>query len=152
MNKYNEIYNAMVDAMKSSQFTKRDTLRQVIANIKKVAIDRGCKDHYSDDLVNEVLLKEKKTIREMIESCPGDREDLWLDYITQEQIIDEFAPKIISDPSEIEKLIKDTFNDLEFTLSNKGLIMKNISNSLKGKVDMKIASQVVTTLISGGNK
>ena len=68
MNKYNELYNAMVTAMKTKDTVERDVLRAVIANIKKTAIDQGCKDNYTDDICNSVLLKEKKTLEEMYHS------------------------------------------------------------------------------------
>ena len=152
MNKYNEIYNAMIEAMKSKNTTERDVLREVIANIKKAAIDKGCKDQYDNELVNNVLLKEKKTVQEMLDSCPINRQDLFTQYLARREIINKFAHTIISNSDVIEQMIKEICTDIEFTMSNKGLIMKNISSSLKGKVDMKVASQVVSTLINRGNK
>ena len=65
-----EMLNAdMITAMKNKDKFKKDVLSSLIGAVKKVAIDRKCRDNISEELVNEVLLKELKTVKEM--NCRG---------------------------------------------------------------------------------
>ena len=70
----------MAAALKNGQTLMRSVLSDAIAAIQKTAIDRKQKDNITEELVNEVLLKEKKIIQEMIESCPENRTDLLEEY------------------------------------------------------------------------
>ena len=84
---------------------KKDIISSCIAAIKKTAIDKGCRDNITEELVNEVLLKELKSIREMVDTCPDERPDLMAEYIFRQSVIVEFAPKLISDENEIVKMV-----------------------------------------------
>jgi len=95
----------MISAMKNKDKTRKDTLSSLVGAIKKVAIDKMCKDNITEDLVNEVILKEKKIVQEMIDTCPTNRDELMQEYKNKLTIIDEFAPVIISDEDEICKMI-----------------------------------------------
>ena len=95
-------------------------------------------------MVDEVLLKCKKTSQEMIDTCPAGRVDLLMQYNNQLEIINEFAPTLMTDENEIKNKILDIVNgEIEFTKSNRGKIMKTISPVLKGKADMSIVNKVV---------
>ena len=120
----------------------------ILSNVKKVAIDNKCKDNITEQLVNEVILKEKKTVQEMIDTCPSDRVTTLATYKEKLAIVEEFAPKIISDHNEIRELVIECCADIEFIMKNKGLIMKTISSNYKGKVDMKSVQEVVSSLIN----
>ena len=48
--------------------------------VKKTAIDEGCRDDIKEELVNRVILKEMKTVKEQIDSCPAERTDLLAEY------------------------------------------------------------------------
>ncbi len=37
---------------------------------QKVAIDEGCRDNIPSDMVDRVILKEMKTVKEQIDTCP----------------------------------------------------------------------------------
>ena len=134
----------MVKAMKLGQKFRKGVISEAIAQIKKVAIDKGIRDSIDESLVNEVLLKIKKTIEEMISTCPVSRTDLLEEYKKQMEIIDEFAPKLIVDKEEIRNFINDIVNgEFAFDKSNRGKIMKIVMPNLKGKVDMKIANKLL---------
>lgn len=139
----------MIAAMKANQRRRKDVLSSSIAAIKKAAIDKRTKDNITEALVDEVLTKEKKTLKEMIDTCPADREDLLNDYEHKYMIISEYAPKFITDEVEIKNLVLDTLDsEIEFSVKNKGLIMKTVMPVLKGKVDMQIANKVITELLN----
>ena len=139
----------MIAAMKANQRRRKDVLSSSIAAIKKAAIDKRAKDNITEALVDEVLTKEKKTLKEMIDTCPADREDLLNDYEHKYMIISEYAPKFITDEVEIKNLVLDTLDsEIELSVKNKGVIMKTVMPVLKGKVDMQIANKVITELLN----
>lgn len=143
------LQNAMVAAMKERNKERKDTISSLIGAIKKTAIDKKCKDNITEDLVNEVILKEKKTVQEMIDTCPSTREDLLNEYEHRLAVIAEFAPKLMTDPTEIKETIIALLAeaDVESTKANKGVIMKTVMPVMKGRADMKIVNQVVGEML-----
>ena len=123
--------------MKAKNKVRKDTISSIVSAVKKAAIDNKCKDNITEELVNTVILKEQKTMQEMIDTCPADRTDLLTEYKEKMTIITEFAPKLLTDPDEIKTFIEET--GIELIKANRGQIMK----ALKGKADMKIANGVV---------
>ena len=95
--------------------------------------------------MDEVLLKYKKMIREMIDTCPAERAETLEDYKYQMKVVEEFAPVLMTSPVQIEiavrRLILD--NNIELVKSNRGAIMKLVAANLKGKADMSVVSKVV---------
>ena len=53
---------AMIAAMKERNKARKDSISSLISAVKKAAIDKMCRDDISEELVNEVILKEKKTV------------------------------------------------------------------------------------------
>lgn len=127
----------MIAAMKAKNKVRKDTISSIVSAVKKAAIDNKCKDNITEELVNTAILKEQKTMQEMIDTCPADRTDLLTEYKEKMTIIAEFAPKLLTDPDEIKTFIEET--GIELVKANRGQIMK----ALKGKADMKIANGVV---------
>ena len=139
--------NEMISAMKNGEKVRKSVISDAIAAVKRAAIDKGCRDNIPEELVNEVLLKEQKTIKEMVDTCPSNLIELFNDYNEKFRIISEFAPKLVQDKEEIKKMIFDIVNnEYEFEKKNKGIIMKTVMPSLKGKVDMAIAKSVLEKL------
>lgn len=138
----------MITAMKDHNKIRKETISSLIGAVKKAAIDKMCKDNITEELVNEVLLKEKKITQEMIDTCPADRVELLEEYKTRMAIIDEFVPQMMS-----EDKIRSTVNHLIATVDgieygNKGSVMKAIMPRLKGKADGKLINQIVTEICS----
>lgn len=138
----------MVAAMKSNDKLRKEVLSSAIAAVKKAAIDKRMKDNITEELVDEVLTKEKKTMQEMIDTCPEDRVDLLIAYNSKYMIISEYAPTFITDESKIKNMVIDAVTDIELSIKNKGVIMKTVMPVLKGKVDMKVANKVITDLLA----
>ena len=134
-------------AMKTHATLEVETLRSVVAAVKKAAIDKRCE--ITEELVNEMLLKEIKIIKEQIETCPATRPEMREEYEHRLMIVENFAPKLITDPIEITAMIEATLvkAGVNIETANKGQVMKAVMPVLKGKVDMKIANQVITTLL-----
>lgn len=140
---------AMVSAMKDHNKLRKETISSLIGAVKKTAIDKMCKDNITEELVNEVILKEKKTMQEMIDTCPGSREDLLHEYEHKMMVICEFAPKLMTDANEIKELITTLLSrsGIEMTKANKGQIMKVVMPQMKGKADMKIVNMVIAEML-----
>ena len=140
----------MIAALKAGDKERKDSISALVAAVKKTGIDKGCRDDIPETLVDEVILKEKKTIQEMIDTCPADRVDTKIAYEKRLAVIDEFAPKLIANVFEIEDMIYDICQDAGIAIdkANRPAIMKMVMPQLKGKVDMKIANSVISTLLS----
>ena len=139
-----QLQKDMIAAMKARDKVRKDAISSLISAAKKVAIDEGCRDDIKEELVNRVILKEMKTVKEQIETCPADRTDLIEEYQTRYKIFEEYAPAMMSE-EEVEAFIKEKFADVIAT-KNKGMIMKNVMPELKGKADGKVINQVVARL------
>lgn len=134
----------MIAAMKARDKERKDSISSLVAAVKKVAIDEGCRDAIPEELVNRVILKELKTVKEQIDSCPADRTDLLNEYQARYDVINEYAPQMMSE-AEVEKVITEKFAEVVAT-KNKGMIMKAVMAELKGKADGKVINQVVAKL------
>ena len=145
--KLETIQESIKIAMKTHATLEVETLRSVVAAVKKAAIDKRCE--ITEELVDEMLLKEVKIIKEQIETCPETRPEMREEYEHRLMIVENFAPKLVTDPIEITAMIEATLvkAGVNIETANKGQVMKAIMPVLKGKVDMKIANQVITTLL-----
>ncbi len=138
----------MITAMKEKDKFKKDTLSAVIGSIKKVAIDKKCKDNITEDLVNEVLLKELKTVKEMIDTCPEDREETRAEYALRYDIIASYAPQQLSEEDiKMELLRFCESENLDLTKANRAAIMKGFMPTIKGRADGKLANKVIAEML-----
>ena len=83
----------MVAAMKAKDKVTKEAVSSLISAVKKVAIDEGCRDEIKSDLVDRVILKELKTVKEQLDTCPESREDLKAEYQARYDVIAKYAPK-----------------------------------------------------------
>lgn len=135
----------MMEAMKEKNQEKKNAISSLVDSAKKIVIDKGGdRVNIPDDIVNQVVLKELKTIKEQIDTCPADRQDLLMEYKTRYAYVETYAPKLMS-REEILNLVNDKFKDIIAT-KNKGQIMKNVMPELKGKADGKLINEIVEEL------
>ena len=144
-----KLQSEMIQAMKNGDKFRKGVIADLVGNVKKAAIDKKCKDNIIEALVDEVLLKCKKTAQEMIDTCPADRVETLAEYVKQLDIINEFAPVLITDESEITCEIREILakNNIEPLKKNKGVIMKTIAPVFKGRADMSVVSKVVGEIL-----
>jgi hypothetical protein len=95
-------------------------------------------------MVNQVILKEIKTVKEQIDTCPAERTELLEEYKARYAVMNEFAPKMMSE-EEVREVLSTKFAEVLAT-KNKGMIMKAVMAELKGKADGKVINQVVADL------
>ena len=91
-----------------------------------------------------LILKELKTVREQIDTCPADRTDLKEEYQARYDVFNEYAPKLMSE-AEVEVELKEKYADVLAT-KNKGQIMKTVMPAFKGRADGKVINQLVAKL------
>ena len=144
-----QLQKEMMGALKEGNTIKKETLSAVIASVKRVAIDRGCRDTITEDLIVECIRKEIKTLQEQIETCPIDRVELLEEFRWKKDFLNQYVPQLVTDYDEIAKLVTNILKDI--TVVDKGQVMKIVMPQLKGKVDMKVANKVITDWF-GGNK
>lgn len=141
---FEDLKKEMINAMKARDKFRKDAISSLVSAAKKVAIDEGCRDDISEDIVTKVILKEMKTVKEQIDSCPDERKELKDEYIKRYDIISEFAPSMMS-ASEVKAYIEEKFADIVAT-KNMGQIMKAVMGDLKGKADGKVINETVKEL------
>lgn len=141
-----QLQKDMIAAMKAGDKNRKEVMSSLVGAVKKVGIDNGCKDNITEDLVAKVLLKEQKTAKEMIDTCPTSRGDLLEKYNYNYKVISEYAPKLITDPEEIKSIIVTILNEqgLELIKKNKGVIMK----ALNGRADMAIVNTITGEILA----
>jgi len=140
---------AMIAAMKNHDKIRKDVLSSLVEAAKKATIQKKTRVELTEELVDQVILKEKKTVQEMIDTCPADRVELLNGYKSKMIIIDEFIPKIMTDVTEIRDMITTLLSDagVEALKSNKNQIMKIVMPQMKGKADMKIVNMVLLDMM-----
>lgn len=144
-----EKLNEMIhSALKIGATLQVEILRSVLAAVKKASIDERCE--ITEELIDKMLLKEQKIIQEMIDTCPASRQELLEEYQAKKDIIDFFAPHIITEPAEVRYIVEQILTEAEIDLksANKGQVMKIVMPKIKGKVDMKVANKCITELFN----
>lgn len=134
----------MIAAMKAGDKARKASISNLVAAVKKAAIDEGCRDDVPSALVDRVILKELKTAKEQIDTCPAERVELKAEYQANYDVIAEYAPHLMS-ADEVKACIEKEFAEVLAT-KNKGQIMKAVMGALKGKADGKVINQVVAEL------
>ena len=142
--KYEDIRNDMIAAMKAHDKPRKEAISGIIEAIKKVAIDEGHRDEITDEFADRIILKELKSIQEQIDTCPDSRAELKAEYQFRYNVVNEYAPKLMSE-DEIRAVLNEKFAYVIAT-RNKGMIMKNVMGELRGKADGKVISKVVEEL------
>jgi uncharacterized protein YqeY len=138
----------MIAAMKNKDKLRKDTISALIGSVKKAGIDKGCRDNISESLVTEVILKEQKTINEMIDTCPADRIDTLAEYKARAAVITEFAPTMMTeDEIAMELSTYCSLEGLELTKANRAAIMRGFMPTIKGRADGKLANKVITEML-----
>ena len=141
---FKALQSEMIKALKAGQKERKESISSLVAAVKKLAIDAGCRDAIPEEMVDQAILKEVKSAKEQIDTCPARRTDLLEQYKAHLAVIEEFAPKMLP-AEEVEALLQEKYADV-IASKNKGLIMKTVMADLKGKADGKVISGVVAKL------
>lgn len=141
---FDQLQKDMIAAMKAHDKDRKDAISALVSAAKKKAIDAGCREDIPEAMVDEAITKELKSVKEQIDTCPKEREDLLSQYQFRYNVISEYAPKMM-DEAEVKAFLEANFAEVIAT-KNQGNIMKNVMPALKGKADGKVINQVVASL------
>lgn len=148
-----EIKNALVEAMKSKDTAKVNTLRLVQAAIKQKDIDartKGVMDGIDEASVLSLLqgmIKQRKESIEMYKQ--GNREDLVAHEQAEVDVIQTFLPKQM-DEAAMEAAIKSVISEVGATsIKDMGKVMGLLRTKYAGQMDFGAASGVIKSLLAG---
>ena len=141
---FEKLQQDMIAAMKARDADRKEVLSNLVSAAKKAAIDKQCRDNITEEIVDAAILKELKTAKEQIDTCPAEREELMAKYKFNYDVIASYAPQMMSE-EEIRAALEKDFADVIAT-KNKGQIMKTIMPAFKGKADGKLINQIVAEL------
>ena len=116
---FEQLQKDMIAAMKARDKVRKDAISALVSAAKKAAIDEGCRDDIKEELVDRIILKEIKSVKEQIDTCPASREDLRAEYQARYDIFQEYAPKLMSE-EEVETYLKEKFAEV-LAGKNKGI-------------------------------
>lgn len=142
-----KLQNEAIAALKADNKFRKLTLSTLIAQVKKAAIDAGCRDNITDEMVIQVLKKERKNLVDVVEKFPDMPDEKKCEYINQCLIIDEFVPQEISNEKQIFDIIWSIAKEENMAInkSNQSKFMKILKADYN--VNMKVASRVFGGLV-----
>lgn len=148
---YEQIKSDMTKALKEGNKERRAVLADIVAAIDKASIAGKTRVEITDQLTNEVLTKYKKTVQEMIDTCPDTEQYAArkVEYIANMAIVNEYAPKLIDDEEEIIAMIREYCEEkgIKIEIPYKGAVMRAVMPFLKTQnCDMKIAQGALNKL------
>lgn len=134
-------------AMLSKDVIVRDTLRMLIADIKRFEIDKRVEadDTKVSDLINKNVKQRRDSIAQF---KSGGREDLVATEEEQLNVILKYLPEQLSE-KEIQELVQDGIAAVSAeSMKDMGKLMGHLKPIFEGKADMSIVSKLVKELLS----
>ena len=134
-------------AMLSKDVIVRDTLRMLIADIKRFEIDERVEadDTKVSDLINKNVKQRRDSIAQF---KSGGREDLVATEEEQLNVILKYLPEQLSE-KEIQKLVQEGIAAVSAeSMKDMGKLMGHLKPIFDGKADMSIVSKLVKELLS----
>ena len=141
------IYQDLKAALLSKDVIVRDTLRMLIADIKRFEIDNRVEadDTKVSDLINKNVKQRRDSIAQF---KSGGREDLVATEEEQLNVILKYLPEQLSE-EEIQKLVQDGIAAVSAeSMKDMGKLMGHLKPIFEGKADMSIVSKLVKELLS----
>ncbi|WP_102342069.1 GatB/YqeY domain-containing protein [Galactobacillus timonensis] len=135
-----------MQAMKDHDTVKKGVLSLVISSIA-LAEKEGGKVLTKDEELTYVQ-RELKQTREALAETPASRQDLIDETNRKIAILESYLPKQMSEDeirAAIEKIIAE--NNLEPVKKSQGVIMKSMMAQYKGKIDGKMVSKILGTIL-----
>lgn len=147
---FEALHQELVKSMKDKNRVRKDIIADMLTCAKNMAIEQGCKDNITEEIVNAAILKSKKICQEQIDTCPKQRPDILAAYKLCMGYIDELAPKMMDYVTVQTIVARIGEENKNKTILSKGVMMKAAMAELKGKADGKLVNQVVTEYLAGG--
>lgn len=142
MNLVERLQNDLVVAMKNKDKDKLSVLRMVKGAMQLEHINN--KKELTDELAIDVVSKQIKTRNESIKEFEkGNRQDLIEQTEKEIHLLEEYLPEQLS-KEEVMAIIDQAFEKIKpQSPRDMGIIMKEVTPSLKGKADMGEVSKLI---------
>ena len=133
--------------MLEKRVLERDTLRMLLAEIKRYQIDEKTKA--TDEIVLTIINKMVKQRKDSIEQfTKGGRDDLASKEKDQLEVIKQYLPEQLSE-DKIREIVEAAVNSTQASsMQDMGKVMGAIKSELHGKADMGLVSQIVKSSLS----
>ena len=142
-----EIQKDMYKAMKEKEKERINALRNIIGKLKYKYIDKGDKLTEQEEIkVIQSLAKQRRESIELYKQ--GGRNDLVETETKELSIIEEYLPQAMSEEEVrrlVRKIVKETGAE---SMSDLGKVMPLVMKKGAGKVDGKIAQEMLRELLS----
>ncbi|MFC1549722.1 GatB/YqeY domain-containing protein [Candidatus Neomarinimicrobiota bacterium] len=134
-------------ALKNRNQIKVVTLRSALSKLKDRQIEKQEKLEESEELkVIQMLVKQHKESITMFKD--GGRDDLVEKEKAELKILEKYLPSMMSE-NEVKLLINDIIKEVGAeSLSDIGKVMQNVMQRGSGRVDGKLAQQILRGLLS----
>ena len=142
-----KIRKDMYKAMKEKEKERINALRNIIGKLKYRYIDKGDKLTEQEEIkVIQSLAKQRRESIEMYKQ--GGRNDLVETEAKELSIIEEYLPQAMSE-EEVRQLVRETVKETGAeSMSDLGKVMPLVMKKGAGKVDGKLAQEVLRELLS----
>jgi hypothetical protein len=142
-----EIQKDMYKAMKEKEKERINALRNIIGKLKYRYIDKGDKLTEQEEIkVIQSLAKQRRESIEMYKQ--GGRNDLVETETKELSIIEEYLPQAMSEEG-VRRLVRETVKETGAeSMSDLGKVMPLVMKKGAGKVDGKIAQEILKELLS----
>ena len=142
-----EIQHDLHEAMKKKEKEKINTLRNIVGTLKYKVIEKGEGITEQEEIkVIQSLAKQRKDSIEMYKK--GERSDLVEIESTELSIINEYLPQAMSE-EEVKSLVKDSVEESGAqSIADLGKIMPIIMKKGAGRVNGKLAQQILREILS----
>ena len=142
-----KIQKDMYKAMKEKEKERINALRNIIGKLKYRYIDKGDKLTEQEEIkVIQSLAKQRRESIEMYKQ--GGRNDLVKTETKELSIIEEYLPQAMSE-EEVRQLVRETVKETGAeSMSDLGKVMPLVMKKGAGKVDGKLAQEVLRELLS----
>jgi len=142
-----KIQKDMYKAMKEKEKERINALRNIIGKLKYRYIDKGDKLTEQEEIkVIQSLAKQRRESIEMYKK--GGRNDLVETETKELSIIEEYLPQAMSE-EEVRQLVRETVKETGAeSMSDLGKVMPLVMKKGAGKVDGKLAQDILRELLS----
>ena len=140
------LQNEMTKALREGNKARRTVLGVLVAAVQSATITPNGRVEATEQLVDSVLLKQAKLVKEQIDMCPASRPEMLEAYKYQLAVIEEFAPVQITDEAVIRKMIETLFKMENIPMDQKArkILMPKLKDS---GADMSVVNKVYTQML-----
>lgn len=140
------LQNEMTKALREGNKPRKTILGVLVGAVQSTTITPTGRVEATEQLVDNVLIKQAKLVKEQIDMCPASRPEMLEAYKYQLAVIEEFAPVQITDEAVIRKMIETAIKLENIPLSQNArkVVMPKLKDS---GADMKIVNKVFTDML-----